>query len=71
GPARACGTATSRLRSTSSTLWTACARRTRPPSFFCAPSPRLPGSGRRSQRSPQSVPAHAQLTRRHNHLRRS
>ncbi|KAJ1718786.1 hypothetical protein LPJ61_006473, partial [Coemansia biformis] len=55
--------------STSSTLWTACARRARHPSVFCAPSPMLPGSGRCSQRSPSSVPAHAQPTRRHNQPR--
>ncbi|KAJ1720329.1 hypothetical protein LPJ61_006178, partial [Coemansia biformis] len=71
GPARARGTVISRPCSTSSTLWTACARRARPPSIFCAPSPRLPGSGRRSQRSTPSVPAHAQPTRRHNQPRRS
>ncbi|KAJ1725893.1 hypothetical protein LPJ61_005574, partial [Coemansia biformis] len=41
GTACACGTATSRPCSISSTLWTACARRARPPSIFCVPSPRL------------------------------
>ncbi|KAJ1728384.1 hypothetical protein LPJ61_004060, partial [Coemansia biformis] len=71
GSACTCGTMISRLCSTSSTLWTACARRARPPSVFCAPSPRSPGSGRRSQCSPPSVPAHAQPTRRPNHPRRS
>ncbi|KAJ1726061.1 hypothetical protein LPJ61_005447, partial [Coemansia biformis] len=71
GPVRACGTTNSRPCTTSSSLWTACAIRARAPSVFCASSPRSPGSGWCSQRSPPSVSAHAQPTRRLNHPRRS